>query len=47
MLTAYDGRSSGPDGFRIKIWNEIGLVYDNLAGSGDALSQANTQSSAG
>jgi hypothetical protein len=41
LLTALDGALLGgaqPDAFRIKIWNESGLVYDNAPGS-DAMSQ--------
>jgi len=38
MLTAVDGQRSGGGGvdrFRIKIWNEAGVVYDNGLGAGD------------
>jgi hypothetical protein len=43
MLTAFDGGRDQPDGFRIKVWNDDGIVYDNLAGADDALTQGNTQ----
>jgi hypothetical protein len=32
MLTATDG---SPDTFRIKIWDDNGMVYDNKMGAGD------------
>jgi hypothetical protein len=34
MLTAIDG-SKGPDMFRIRIWDDNGLVYDNQMGASD------------
>jgi hypothetical protein len=42
MLMAYDGGDGG-DGFRIRIWNDDGLVYDNRVDAGDAPTQGNTQ----
>ena len=43
-LTTYDGaRSGNQDGFRIRIWDEFGVVYDNRAGADDKASRANTQ----
>jgi hypothetical protein len=47
LLTAYDGGKTGPDGFRIKLWNEVGIVYDSRAGADDALQVANTQAIGG
>ncbi|HEX6129005.1 MAG TPA: ELWxxDGT repeat protein, partial [Candidatus Limnocylindria bacterium] len=47
MLTAYDSGGTGPDGFRIKIWNEIGVVYDNRSGADDSLAVADTQAIGG
>jgi hypothetical protein len=43
MITAYDGRGDDPDGFRIKIWNDVGVVYDSKAGADDSLDESNTQ----
>lgn len=43
MLTATDAQVSGggdTDKFRIKIWNDAGTVYDNMAGSDDDMSNA-------
>ncbi|MCC5939423.1 MAG: BspA family leucine-rich repeat surface protein [Lunatimonas sp.] len=37
-LTALDGQWNGgsaPDQFRIKIWNDLGIVYDNQLGAAD------------
>jgi hypothetical protein len=42
-ITAYDGRGDHPDGFRIKIWNDVGVVYDSKAGADDSLDESNTQ----
>jgi hypothetical protein len=51
MLWAGDGSNSGPDTFRIKIWEEIGdddeyVVYDNGLGGDDDL-ESSTQPIAG
>jgi len=38
MLTATDGDLLGgraADGFRIKIWDETGVIYDNKMNAGD------------
>jgi thiamine biosynthesis lipoprotein ApbE len=38
LITAIDGSrrgGGGVDRFRIKIWNDDGIVYDNMPGSGD------------
>jgi hypothetical protein len=50
LLTAFDGGRDEPDGFRIKIVNDDGVVYDNMAGmagTDDALTQGNTQTIGG
>jgi hypothetical protein len=47
LLTAYDGGTTGPDGFRIKIWNELGIVYDSRSGSDDAITVGNAQAIGG
>jgi methionine-rich copper-binding protein CopC len=44
LLTARDGT---PDGFRIKISNADGVVYDNLHSSDDSITSGNTQAIAG
>jgi len=43
LLTAFDGGTTEPDGFRIKIWNELGIVYDSRSGADDAISTGNRQ----
>ena len=43
LLTASDGGTTAPDGFRIKIWNELGIVYDSRSGADDAINVGNTQ----
>jgi hypothetical protein len=47
MLTACDGGATAPDGFRIKIWDEVGVVYDSRAGADDSLTYANVQTIGG
>jgi hypothetical protein len=45
LLTATDGQSAGgggADGFRIKIWDDAGVVYDNVGGADD-ISDSGTQ----
>ena len=48
MLTAWDsGSADASDGFRIKIWNDVGTVYDNALGVQDSLSRGDTQTISG
>lgn len=46
IATLADGSKTGGangDGFRIKIWDATGVVYDNMTGSNDDLTALNTQ----
>lgn len=47
MLTAYDSGGTESDGFRIKVWNAIGVVYDNRSGADDGLGAGNAQAIGG
>ncbi|MGA7076621.1 MAG: PQQ-binding-like beta-propeller repeat protein [Halobacteriota archaeon] len=44
MLSAVDGnlKGTGPDTFRMKIWDDNGVVYDNLAGAPDTAAPTTT-----
>jgi hypothetical protein len=49
LLAALDGqlRGGGTDGLRIKIWNAVGVVYDNLMGNSDVMTADNTEALGG